>query len=120
MAELVPQSQVKLKLNQARNFTKTLRRVRRDQVTVVPLDGYETGVAQMRTKAGGELLLDFSVEIDHDTNSVTVTADGAATAEVTRSGVFDVALLHSNGVDVLLLCPPVPMELVKAVSVVPD
>lgn len=118
-ALIVPSTDFELKLYQARNFTKSFRRVRRDdQSTVVPLDGYTSGLAQLRTKAGGALLLDFAVEINTVTDRCHVTATAEQTSPIERGGVFDCVLFHSNGVDTLVMCPPVKMVLVKAVSLV--
>ena len=64
----------------------------------ISLTGY-SGRAQMRNRAGGELLLDFTVTVDQaasgaGTGTVTLEASAALTAGLDTNGVYDVELVQ--------------------------
>lgn len=94
----VPQGgRYNLTIFQGATFTKVFAVRESDRTTVVPLTGY-TARAQMRTRAGGDLLLEFTAAVDADDGTVTLSATDEDTAELTRSGVYDVELVQAGEV----------------------
>lgn len=87
---------------QGGNFTRTFALKESDGTTVRPLTGYSAGQAQMRDRPGGELLADFTVDIDEPAGEVTIALTAADTALLVQSGVYDIALLNDNNIDVIL------------------
>lgn len=86
-----------LSLLQGSSFSKVFAARESDGTTVVPLTGY-AGRAQMRTRPGGDLLLEFTVAVDADDGTVTLSATDEETAEVARSGVYDIELEQAGEV----------------------
>lgn len=124
MATTVPESFLGLTLISGRSWTRTFRRYRKDQTTVIPLDAYGVGYAQIRARLNEDddvpPLAECGVEIDHDENAVTVRLTAADTLLIpVGTAFFDCALAHLNGVDVWDICPPVPVVVRKGVTSVP-
>lgn len=94
----VPQGgRYNLTLYQGATFTQVFAAREADETTVVPLTGY-TARAQMRSQAGGALLLEFTAEVDEADGTVTLSATDEETAAVARSGVYDVELVQAGEV----------------------
>ena len=122
------QADVELRIVTGRSWTRNVSLRRPDQRTHLPLDPYISGHAELRVSAGasGDPLLVFDVDIVLDTDReyhadyVVVSATAEATAALPPGRcVIDVALKHSNTVDVFELLPPTDVVVIEGVSSVP-
>lgn len=134
MTDELPAALLSITVNTSRSFAKTFRRVRTDQTQGVSLEGFVSGVAQMRRKANepGDVdpIIDFAVEIiiepdlDDDARDdpanikdrANVTATREQCAAAVKPGRFDCYLLHEDGETTLTMCPNIPANVVGAVS----
>lgn len=81
---------------QGRTFIEVLESRLEDEVTVVPLTGW-VGKAQIRTKpGGGDLLADFTVEVDGLGGTVTISLTAEQTQAMTRGGFWDLKLVNGD------------------------
>lgn len=101
---VIPQGGVfDIEIFQGGSFTRTFALREADQSTILPLTGYTTGQAEMRDKPGGDIVASFAVAVAPAAGEVTITMSPVVTAPIEKSGFYDVALIHENGVDVLYL-----------------
>lgn len=89
-----------LTIYQGATFRQVFQLREADQTTPIDLTGY-TARAQVRTKAGGVLLLTFTCSHDNAAGNITVSATPAVTATLTSGGVW--ALEIANGTDTYVL-----------------
>lgn len=109
-----------LVIAQGGTFSVTLEYFEDDEETPRPLGGFSSGKAQIRDRVGGELLGEITVDVDVDAGTVTLSMTAEETAALPRSGVYDVALVHDDGVTVNLPFVEGSVILDERVTVIED
>lgn len=89
-------------LYQGRTFEQEFLVREADESTPVPLTGY-SGFAEMRTRPGGTVLMEFEVLVNAATGSVVMRASADLTDTVTKGGSYDLALVKTDGATPLVI-----------------
>lgn len=108
MATAIPQGgDYDITLFQGGSFSRTftLKKKVDGVLELLPIPGYTTGKAQVRAAAGDpDALVEFDVVVVVVDSTVTMSLVADDTEELDfKNAVYDLALINTNGIDVLYL-----------------